>query len=166
MPGDIIILHKCTTSYNHMLYCSWDMVFDRCICYFLFWAIFCPFMPPYLAAQKIKIFKRWETFLEISSFYICVPKTMIRWCKVTEISCMMDGWMVGWTDGWTHGQKKGHMEVGTPPQNCWSGPIKNISILIFTKINKNNNKNKEKHLEISIFYTCVPIIFMMWSIVL
>ena len=101
MPGDIIILHKCTTSYNHMLYCSWDMVLDRCICYFLFWAIFCPFMPPYLAAQKIKIFKRWETFLEISSFYICVPKTMIRWCKVTEISCMMDGWMDRWMDAWT-----------------------------------------------------------------
>ena len=33
-------------------------------------------------------------------------------------------------------------------------------ILIFTKIKK-NKKNKEKHLEISLFNTCVPKIFML-----
>ena len=27
---DIIILHKCTTNHDHMLYCYWDMVRDRC----------------------------------------------------------------------------------------------------------------------------------------
>ena len=44
-------------------------------------------------------------------------------------------------------------------KNCWSGPIKNISILIFTKTkkNKNKNKNKEKHLEISL-YLCTNIL--------
>ena len=26
VPGDIIILHKCTKNHDHMLYCSWDMV--------------------------------------------------------------------------------------------------------------------------------------------
>ena len=55
-PGDIIILHKCTKNHDHMLYCSWDMVHDRCNCYFSFWAIFCPFTP--LTAQKIKIKKK------------------------------------------------------------------------------------------------------------
>ena len=30
---------------HHMLYCSWDMVFDGCNCCFSFWAIFCPFSP-------------------------------------------------------------------------------------------------------------------------
>ena len=45
MPGDIIILHKCTKNHDHMLYCFWDMVSDRCNCYFSFWAIFCPFTP-------------------------------------------------------------------------------------------------------------------------
>ena len=39
-PGDII-LHKCTKKHDHMLYCSWDTVHDRCH-YFSFWAIFCP----------------------------------------------------------------------------------------------------------------------------
>ena len=28
-PGDAIILHKCTTNYDHMIHCSWDMVRDR-----------------------------------------------------------------------------------------------------------------------------------------
>ena len=36
----IIILHKCTKNHDHRLYCSWDMVHDRCNCYFSFWAIF------------------------------------------------------------------------------------------------------------------------------
>ena len=44
-PGDIIILHKCAKNHGHTLYCSWDMVCDRCN-YFSFWAIFCPFTPP------------------------------------------------------------------------------------------------------------------------
>ena len=34
-----------------------------------------------------------------------------------------------------------------------------VSILTFANI-KNNNENKEKHLEISLFYTCVPTFFM------
>ena len=42
-PGDIIILHKCTKNHDHMLYCSLDMAYNRCNCYFSFWAIFCHF---------------------------------------------------------------------------------------------------------------------------
>ena len=87
-PGDIIILHKCTKNHDHMLYCSWHMVRDRCNCYFSFWAIFCPFTP--IAAQKMKIFKKWKKYLVISSFYTCVPKIMIRWCTVIEIWCARD----------------------------------------------------------------------------
>ena len=44
-PGDIIILYKCTKNHDHMLYCSWDKMCDRCNCYFSFWAIFCPSTP-------------------------------------------------------------------------------------------------------------------------
>ena len=62
-------------SWSYMLHCSWDMVYDGCN-YLSFWAIFCPFIP--LKAQKIKILKKWKKHLEISSFYICVPKIMIR----------------------------------------------------------------------------------------
>ena len=42
-PGGVIILHKCTKNYDHMVY--WDMACDRCNCYFSFWAIFYPFTP-------------------------------------------------------------------------------------------------------------------------
>ena len=70
------------------MYGSWDMVCDRCNCYFSFWAVFCPFTP--LTAQKFKILKKWKKTLEISSFYKSVPKIMTRWCTVPEICCAMD----------------------------------------------------------------------------
>ena len=44
-PGEIIILHKCTTNYDQIMYDSWDMVCEGCN-YFSFWAIFCPFNLP------------------------------------------------------------------------------------------------------------------------
>ena len=62
-PGDIIILHKCTKNRDHMLYCSWDMVRDRCNLYFSFWAIFCPFTS--LTAWKMKFSKKWKKLLKI-----------------------------------------------------------------------------------------------------
>ena len=48
-------------------------------------------------------------------------------------------------------------------KNGWNGPLKDVRILhlqccIFWK------KNKEKHLEISLFYTCLPKI-LIWSTV-
>ena len=100
-PEDIIILHKCNKNHDHMLYCSWYMVRDKCSCYFPFWAIFCPFSLP--TAPKMKILKKWKNHLDISSFYTSVPKIIIicytvpesfytcpptitiRWCTVPEI---------------------------------------------------------------------------------
>ena len=74
-PGDIIILHKCTKNHDHMLYCSLNITRNGCN-YFSLWAIFCPF--PSLKARKIKILKKWKKCMEISSFYINVPKIMIK----------------------------------------------------------------------------------------
>ena len=45
MPWNIMILHKWTKNYDHMLYCSWDTVCDRCNFHFPLGAIFCPFTP-------------------------------------------------------------------------------------------------------------------------
>ena len=87
-PRDIIISHKYTTNQDHMLYCSWDMVHDRCNSYFSFWANFCPFTP--LRAWKIKISKKWKKHLEISSFHTSVPKIKIICYTVPEIWLMMD----------------------------------------------------------------------------
>ena len=110
MPGDIIILRKCTRKWLNAILFLRYIACDRCN-YFSFWAIFCPFTP--LTAQKIKIFKKWKKHLEISSFYTCVPKIMIRWCMVPEIWCVTDRQMDRWTDRW----KKWHIEVGAPPKN-------------------------------------------------
>ena len=97
--GDIIILHRYTKNHNHMLFCSWDMIHDRCTCYFSFWAIFCLFTP--IRAQKIKILQKWKNCLEISSFYICAPKIMIRSCMVPEILCTADEQTDRQTGRWT-----------------------------------------------------------------
>ena len=45
-PPKIIILHKCIKNHDNMLYCSWNIACDRCNFYFLFWAIFLPFLTP------------------------------------------------------------------------------------------------------------------------
>ena len=78
-PPKIIILHKCIKNHDNMLYCSLNMACDRCNFYFLFWAIFLPFLTP--DCLKYQNFKKIikKNHLEISSFYKCVPKFMIRW---------------------------------------------------------------------------------------
>ena len=112
-PGDIIILHKYTKNYDHMLYCSWDVVRDRCNCYFsflLYLTFYHPPPPPPLTPPKKWKFqknsqqnspkqpKKWKLqenekrkkiHLEIS-FYTSVPKNMIICCTVPEIRCMTD----------------------------------------------------------------------------
>ena len=52
---------------------------------FHFGIMFCPFTP--LTTPKIKIFKKWNSSLQISSFYTCIPKIMVTWCMVPEIWC-------------------------------------------------------------------------------
>ena len=58
--GDIIILHKCTKNHDHMLHCSWDMMWDRCNSYLLFWAIFCPFTPTPNNPKNENLRKKWK----------------------------------------------------------------------------------------------------------
>ena len=87
-PGDIIILHKCTKSYDQMLYGSWVMAHVGCNCYFSFWTIFSTFTP--LTAQKIKSSKKWKKSQDISSFNTIVPIIMIKHYIAPEIWHMAD----------------------------------------------------------------------------
>ena len=73
--GGIIIYHKCTKNHDHMLYCSWDVVCDRCNCYFSFGAIFCPFNP--LIAQKMNISNNEKNTWRYHHF----TKMYQRWCE-------------------------------------------------------------------------------------
>ena len=83
-PGYIIIYHKCTQNYDHMLYCFWDKARDKGNCYFSFWAIFCPFTP--LTAQKLKISKTYKKILDISFILASsVPCREVRDSWITEV---------------------------------------------------------------------------------
>ena len=84
-PGDIIILHICTTNYNHTIYGSWDMKHDRHN-FLSFWTVFCPFTP--LWTQKIKIFKKLEKIPE--DVIISQRYTTVIWCMVPKIWSAMD----------------------------------------------------------------------------
>ena len=74
---------------------------------FHFWLFFCFFTP--ITAQKIKSLYKWKKCLEIS-FYTCVTKIKITWCRVPEIRCVTEGQQM-------NRQKKWHLEMGAPPQN-------------------------------------------------
>ena len=86
---EILSLYNSVPKIMIICYTVPDMARDRCNCYFSFWAIFCPFTP--LTAQKVKISKKWKKHLEISSFYTCAPKIIIRWTMVSEKWCTTDG---------------------------------------------------------------------------
>ena len=69
----------------------WHMTDVIILCYFL------PFYPRNsLKNENLK--KNEKKHLEVSSFYICVPKIMITWCTVPEIWCATDGQTDRWTD--------------------------------------------------------------------
>ena len=83
---DIIILHLCTYSLDDMIYSSWYIKCDR-----LNLVITGHFLPsPPLTTWKTRILKKRKKWLEISSFYTCVPKTMIIRSTVPEIQSETD----------------------------------------------------------------------------
>ena len=88
IAGDIIILRMCTKNHNHMRYSSWNTEKDK------FFVILGHFFALYKTLQKCQ---------EISSFYTCVPKVMIRWCTVPQTWCATDGRTDGRTEKVTYG---------------------------------------------------------------
>ena len=88
ISGDIIILHKCTKSHYHMLYCSWDMACDRCNCFCFFFILgnFFPFYPS-KSPKNVNLFKneKNKNAPEVSSFNTSVSKIMIIYFTVPEI---------------------------------------------------------------------------------
>ena len=90
-PGDIIILHMRNINENHMMHGYWDIDCDRQnFCHFE--PFFCPFTP--LTTQKIKILKKWNKNLEISSIYTCVLQMTIIWCTDHDIHIFLSFWAI------------------------------------------------------------------------
>ena len=56
--------------------------------FFVILSHFFPFYPQ--TTWKIKILKKWKKYLEMSSFYKCVPKIIIIWCMLPEIWSVAD----------------------------------------------------------------------------
>ena len=107
MPQDIIIIHKCTKNHDHMLYCSQDIVCDRCNCYYSFCDVIVIF---HFSFQHLKKMKK-------------TPRGIIilHKCAKNYDQMMYSSWdiirnrqMDGQTDRWTDGWKKWHTKVGAP----------------------------------------------------
>ena len=101
IPGDTIILHKCTKNNDHieLLFCSWDMARDGCNFYFSFWAIFCRFTA--ITTQRIKITKKFkQTSRDIIISQLCTK----------NYRHMMDGSWCMVQYGWTERQIDGRTD--------------------------------------------------------
>ena len=131
---------KTTLIWGMLLETQWDRQ-----TILLFRAIFCPFNP--LKTRKIKILKKSEIHLEMSSFYICVPKIMI-WCMLPEIWSITDIIFYHFRS----------IFVVSAPENPGNQN--------FEKMKKKKKKKKKNPLEISSFYTSVPKIKIICSTVL
>ena len=95
MTRDIISLDKYTINHDHRLYCSWDMVRDRCNCYFSFRAI----LPQ-----------------------MCGDLIILHMCTKNYDLIMYSSWdMVhDWhTDRWMDRRKKWHIDVGAPHNDAF-----------------------------------------------
>ena len=73
--GYIIILYLCNTNLNDMTYSFWDIEYGRLKMVTLIKSFFALLLPK---TKKIRILKKMKKWLEISSFYICVPKITIK----------------------------------------------------------------------------------------
>ena len=134
MPGDFIILHLCTTNDNHMINGSWDTGHDRQN-FLSFWAIF---LMPHEQPEKTKFWKnekkkQQQQQLETPSFYTCVPQMTYHTMYVSwDMECDIHNFFWFWTI--------------LPFYSSTPLTAQKIKIL----------KKWKKHLEILLFYTCVP----------
>ena len=139
-PADIIILEKYTKNQDHMPYCSWDMVRERCNCYFSFWAIFCPLNPQQLKNWKFQKMKKSRGDIIISGK--CTKNhDHIPYCPWDMVR-----------NGRNYFSFLGHFFCPFTPLTLTAQKIK-IS------------KKWKNFLGISLLYTCAPKIMIRWCAV-
>ena len=105
IPGDTIILYKCTKNHDHMLHCYWDMVRDKFYFYFSFCTIFCPII--LLTAQNSKFKKNLKKSWRDHHFTYVYQKLWSDDVRFSKYGAQR-------TNEQTDGQKKWHIEVGAP----------------------------------------------------
>ena len=133
VPGDIIILHKCTKYEKHMIYGFWDMKHNRQI----FFVILGQFLPFYPTSNPKNKNKKKKKHLKILSFYKSGTKNhdYMLYCS------------------WDMAHDRSIFLFSFSAIFCPSTPLTPQTM----KISK---KKKKKGLEITSFYTRVPKIMI------
>ena len=92
-PGDIIILHICTTNDNHMMYGSWDIEHDKQKL-----VILIPFLPCYpLWTQKFKFWKNKKTPEDIIYLQMCTINDRHMMYGSWDMECNKQNFLSFWT---------------------------------------------------------------------
>ena len=136
-PGDVI-LHKCTKTHDHMLYCSWDMVCDRCSCFFFHFGWYFSLLPP--NSPQNENFKKNEKN---------PGDIILHKCTKNHDHMLHCSW---------------NMACDTCNFYFHSG----LFFTLFTPLRAHKikiSKKVKKGLEISSFYPCVPTIMIRWCTV-
>ena len=120
---------------------------------------FLPFYPhpsPLPNSLENQNFQKMKKGLEISSFYTCVPKMMIRWCIVPEIWYATHGRMDRWTEkvtyrGWVSHLKRINILNRVQLSLWWKKTII-VNKILLSKLWYSKNNSSALHLEVRIRY--------------
>ena len=129
-------------------YDAWFLRYGARQTFFLsFWVIFCPFIP--LTTRKIQILKKWKKMPgDIITLHKCNKNhDYMPYCSWDMVHDRCNFYFPFWSL---------FCPLTPPPA---SPPCPN------SLKNQNLKKKKKKHLEISLFYTCVPKIMFLWCTV-
>ena len=140
--GDIIILHMCTKNHNHMRYSSWDTKWDGIFCHFgPYFAFLTPSPPKPNNLQNQNLKKNEKNIYRCHHFKLVLQKNTIIWFMLTQIwsSCI------------------DIIFLSFQVIFCFFVPLLTPKIKIWKKCKKYQN--------ILSFYTCVPLINIIWCMV-
>ena len=125
------------------------------------WIIFCPLT--HLKTPKTRILKKWKNLLKISSLY--TQKIVIIRCMVLEIWSETDSIFGHFGPVFEDHMMYGSWDMVCNGHNfCHYGPFFCHYTPLMTRIIKILIKWK-KHLEMVLFYICVPSIMIIWCMV-
>ena len=145
IAGDIIILHMCTKNHNHMRYSYWDTKWDKKFCHFgPFFAFLTPLSPNNPQNQNFKKLEKTSGKVIILNLYNKKTRSYDS-CLLTLLTLLTLCLYNACTDiMFCHFRPYFAFLPHYWPQKLKFG------------------KNLKKHLDIWSFYTCVPLIKIIW----
>ena len=139
IAGDIIILHMCTKNHNHMRYSSWYTEWHKTFCHFgLFFTFLTPSPPNNPEHQNFEKMKKASG--DVIILNLCNKKHDHIMHAYSDMECSR------------------HNFLSFQAIFCSFATLLTLKVKIW-------KKNVKKHLEILSFYTCAPLIKIIWCIV-